>query len=194
MGDPEGELRANLPESAATAAHPSYRDWMRRLTAAVSALAFMGAVAGAAAPVEADDQSHLGAGVGPAAKVKPHTKYQRQAHNATNKHRAAKGLKELRRTDCVQRFAVRQAKKMAQQEHAFHQQLGPIMAQCGLRAVGENVAEGYPSGRSVVNDGWMNSPGHRANILNPAYRLLGIGARKGHDGRWYVAQVFGRKA
>ena len=46
----------------------------------------------------------------------------------------------------------------------------------------------------MVNDGWMNSEGHRANILNPSFRLMGIGARKGHNGRWYVAQVFGRKA
>ena len=46
----------------------------------------------------------------------------------------------------------------------------------------------------MVNDGWMHSPGHRANILNPDYTLMGIGARKGHNGRWYVAQVFGHKA
>jgi uncharacterized protein YkwD len=157
---------------------------VRRLTAAVSALACMGVVAGTAAPVAADAVE----------KLKPHAKYQRQAHSATNKHRAAAGLKELRRADCVQRFAVRQAKAMAQQEHAFHQDLGPVMQECGLNAAAENVAAGYPSGRSVVNDGWMGSDGHRANILNPAYRVLGVGARKGHDGRWYAVQVFGRKA
>ena len=39
----------------------------------------------------------------------------------------------------------------------------------------------------------MNSEGHRANILKPDYRLMGIGARKGSDGLWYVSQVFGRK-
>jgi uncharacterized protein YkwD len=128
------------------------------------------------------------------AKVKPHVKYQRQAYNATNEHRAAEGLKELRRTDCVQRFAVRQAKRMAQREEMYHQDLRPILEECGLSRVGENVAYGYRTGRSVVNRGWMHSPGHRANILNPAYRLMGIGARKGHDGRWYVAQVFGRRA
>lgn len=144
----------------------------------------MGVVAGAAAPVVA----------GVADKPSAQAKYQRQAFNATNRHRAADGLKELRRTDCVQRFAVRQAKAMAQQEHAFHQELQPILEECGLSAVAENVAEGYPTGRSVVNDGWMQSEGHRANILNPAYRLLGMGARKGHDGRWYAVQVFGRKA
>ncbi len=144
----------------------------------------MGVVAGTAAPVESY----------PAEKVTAHAKYQRQAHKATNKHRVARDLAKLRRTDCVQRFAVRQAKTMAQREEMFHQELGPILKACGLRMVGENVAYGYRNGRSVVNDGWMKSDGHRANILNPDFRLMGIGARKGHDGRWYVAQVFGRKA
>lgn len=152
-------------------------------------LAFLGVLVAAPAPVVADHGTDR-----LAAKVKPHVKYQRQAHRATNKHRAAEGLKELRRTDCVQRFAVRQAKRMAQREQMYHQELRPIMEECGLSTVGENVAYGYRTGRSVVDEGWMNSPGHRANILNPAYRLMGIGARKGHDGRWYVAQVFGRKA
>lgn len=138
-------------------------------------------VAGAAAPVASL----------PAEKRPAHAKYQRQAHNATNNHREAHGLTELKRADCVQRFAVRQAKKMARQEQMFHQALAPILEECGLGVVGENVAYGYPTGRSVVNDGWMESAGHRANILNPVYRLMGIGARKGLDGRWYVAQVFG---
>jgi uncharacterized protein YkwD len=39
----------------------------------------------------------------------------------------------------------------------------------------------------------MKSPSHRANILNPSFTLMGIGARKGHNGRWYVSQVFGSK-
>jgi uncharacterized protein YkwD len=39
---------------------------------------------------------------------------------------------------------------------------------------GENIAKGYGSAASVVA-GWMGSPGHRANILNPAYTQMGIG-------------------
>lgn len=39
----------------------------------------------------------------------------------------------------------------------------------------------------------MTSGGHRANILSSSFTVMGIAARKGHDGRWYVAQVFGRK-
>ncbi len=39
---------------------------------------------------------------------------------------------------------------------------------------GENIAAGYTSPASVMN-GWMNSPGHRANILNCAFTEIGIG-------------------
>ena len=84
---------------------------------------------------------------------------------------------------------------MAQQEQMFHQDLGrrdAASASSTPRARTSPTATG--TGKSVVNDGWMNSEGHRANILNPSFRLMGIGARKGHDGRWYVAQVFGRRA
>ena len=155
---------------------------MRRLTAAVSAIACMGIViAGTAAPVEAGSTEKLAA----------HAKYQRQAHNVTNKQRVAHGLTELKRADCVQRFAVRQAKAMAASKTMSHQNLVPILSKCKLAAAGENVAFGYPNGRSVVNEGWMKSLGHRAVILNPVYRLVGVGARKGDDGVWYVAQVFG---
>jgi uncharacterized protein YkwD len=129
----------------------------------------------------------------PAEAATPAATYQNQAFAATNHHRANHHLVTLRRQHCVQTFAVRQARRMARQHRMFHQHLGPILRQCGLSRVGENVAYGYPTGRSVVNDGWMHSPGHRANILDRRYRVMGIGARKS-GGRWYVSQVFGRPA
>lgn len=42
------------------------------------------------------------------------------------------------------------------------------------RAAGENIAMGYPTPAAVV-EGWMNSPGHRANILNASYTTIGVG-------------------
>ncbi len=42
------------------------------------------------------------------------------------------------------------------------------------RAAGENIAYGYRTPRAVV-EAWMNSPGHRANILNGAYTQIGMG-------------------
>ncbi len=52
----------------------------------------------------------------------------------------------------------------------------------------ENIANGYTSPAAVV-EGWMNSPGHRQNILNGALRYLGTGMRD--NGKKYWAQVFG---
>jgi uncharacterized protein YkwD len=42
------------------------------------------------------------------------------------------------------------------------------------RAVGENVARGYPSAASVMA-GWLGSAGHCANLMNPAFEELGVG-------------------
>lgn len=42
------------------------------------------------------------------------------------------------------------------------------------RYMGENIAAGYGSPKAVVA-GWMDSPGHRANILNPNFEELGVG-------------------
>ena len=128
----------------------------------------------------------------PAAAVRPEVAYQRAVLKATNNQRAQHDLVRLKSQDCVQRYAVRQAKRMAGQERMFHQDLTPILLTCGLRKVGENVAYGYATGRAVVKRGWMRSPGHRANILDGEYRVLGVGARRSDDGTWYAAQVFGR--
>ena len=42
------------------------------------------------------------------------------------------------------------------------------------RSAGENIAMGYRTPQAVVT-GWMNSPGHRANILNSSYKRIGVG-------------------
>jgi len=118
-------------------------------------------------------------------------RYETQARAVTNDKRAAHDLKRLKKGACVQRFAERQARRMARQGRIFHQDLGRVMRRCNLSMAGENVAYGYPTGRSVVR-AWMKSPGHRANILNRRYRLLGMAARRG-NGSMYAVQVFGRR-
>ena len=55
--------------------------------------------------------------------------------------------------------------------------------------VAENVAAGYPTPASVMN-GWMNSPGHKANILNCGYRNIGVGVAKSGGGTLYWTQNF----
>ncbi len=120
------------------------------------------------------------------------TQYQNQARAATNNKRAAHDRVKLKRGKCVQRFARKQARRMANQGRMFHQDLGPIRNQCNLSMVGENVAYGYPTGRKVVR-AWMHSKGHRRNILNRKFRLLGMAVRYADDGTPYAAQVFGRR-
>lgn len=133
------------------------------------------------------------AGTWPAAQAaSTASAYQRQAFKATNKQRVERDRIKLRHQQCVQRYAVRWARHMAETEELVHQDLDPIMDDCGLNLAGENIAYGFPSGKSVVNQGWMHSEGHRANILKRDYRLMGIGARRDDDGRWWVSQVFGR--
>jgi uncharacterized protein YkwD len=55
--------------------------------------------------------------------------------------------------------------------------------------VAENIAAGQPTVGRVVQD-WMNSSGHRANILNPRYRRIGVAAYRTTNGTVYWCQQF----
>ena len=57
---------------------------------------------------------------------------------------------------------------------------------------GENVARGQRDAADVMNS-WMNSDGHRANILNCSFKAIGVGAVKGVDGTIVWGQIFGRE-
>jgi len=59
--------------------------------------------------------------------------------------------------------------------------------------IGENIAFGYPDAPSVVT-GWMNSPDHRENILNPNFTEIGVGFAWSAGGLPYATQVFGSRA
>lgn len=59
-----------------------------------------------------------------------------------------------------------------------------------VRNWAENIACGYTMPESVMN-GWMNSSGHRTNILNPALTHLGVSVTYSDSGRRYWVQVFG---
>jgi uncharacterized protein YkwD len=57
------------------------------------------------------------------------------------------------------------------------------------KPVGENIAMGQRTTDEAVND-WMNSPGHRANILNGSYKRIGVAAYQAADGTIYWCQEF----
>ena len=127
------------------------------------------------------------------AHAAPATEYAEKAVKATNAARESNDRTPLKVDDCLRDFARRQAQAMANKQLMYHQDLGPIMETCHLVAAGENVAYGYATGRSVVNQGWMQSEGHRANILSRGFKLVAVAARRSDDGTWYAAQVFGRR-
>ncbi|MDP4183104.1 MAG: CAP domain-containing protein [Bacillota bacterium] len=66
-----------------------------------------------------------------------------------------------------------------------------MMENFGIKfsAAGENIAYGQRTPAEVMN-AWMNSPGHRANILNPSYTNIGVGLAKTSSGVCYWSQMF----
>jgi uncharacterized protein YkwD len=106
---------------------------------------------------------------------------ERQVFDLTNQERAANGLQALTWSDDLANVARAHSKDMADNGFFDHNNLkgqSPFdrMQEYGIRyrAAAENIAYGYTSPEAVV-EGWMNSPGHRANILNPNLTQLGVG-------------------
>jgi hypothetical protein len=99
----------------------------------------------------------------------------------TNQYRSDNGLSPLSIDLDLQEAAQQHSQNMANQDFFSHTGLdGSSSAQRALNAgyessfVGENIGAGYQTPQAVV-DGWINSPGHRANILNTNYNEIGVG-------------------
>lgn len=98
-----------------------------------------------------------------------------------NEQRAANGLKPLTLSAKLSDIARLKSQDMHDKNYFSH--TSPtygspfdMLKQFGVsyRAAGENIAMGYRTPEAVM-DGWMNSPGHRANILNASYTQIGVG-------------------
>jgi uncharacterized protein YkwD len=70
--------------------------------------------------------------------------------------------------------------------------VGTRVTNAGYRwsAVGENIAWGQATATAVMKD-WMNSPGHKANILNCSFKNIGVGMAYNSSRRPYWTQDFG---
>lgn len=105
-----------------------------------------------------------------------------------NEARVSSGLSPLVRADPLDALALEHSQDMAKagilSHDGFDARADTIERSLGSSNVGENVAMGYESAEAFV-DGWLNSPGHRANIMNPSYRRTGIGYCKS-----YATQIF----
>lgn len=129
-------------------------------------------------------------GAGSARAVAP--SFDAQVLRWTNVERSKRGLRPLRAAPCPRRYAAAHTQRLAAQDRLFHQSLRPVVRSCRGRSAAENVAYGGRSlsPRQVVSM-WMKSPGHRANILRPKFKRLGVDTwRSARTGRVYVGQVF----
>ena len=99
----------------------------------------------------------------------------------TNGHRRQAGLKPLRLNEKLSSAAQAHSESMADDDFFSHTGQDGSTPFDRIRSEGyqyktaaENIAAGYSTPKSVVN-AWMNSPGHRGNILNGNFREIGIG-------------------
>lgn len=92
----------------------------------------------------------------------------------TNRYRISHGLSSLRPGESCSRLAKEHTQNMINQRFFDHRNFSERIRRHGLTSGSENIAMGQMNASQVVRD-WMNSPGHRRNILDPRAKFLGVG-------------------
>ena len=130
---------------------------------------------------------------------KDFSNYAKECFDLINKERVANGLDELEWDDTIAEACDIRAQELP--EKFSH--LRPDGELCftafdevgiELSAKAENIAEGYSTPKAAVN-AWMNSPGHKKNILHKSMTRAAIGFYydANSDYKYYWVQLFGRK-
>lgn len=121
-----------------------------------------------------------------------------QVFALTNQDRTAHGLPSLQWSEALAHAAQAHAQMMAQEPSLSHQYPGEPalmdrarLAGVHFQTIAENIAIGWSA--SQIEDGWMHSPPHRKNILDPALNALGVAVvRRG--GQIYAVEDFAETA
>lgn len=122
--------------------------------------------------------------------------FEDQVVKLVNAERSKRGLQTLKSNWELARVARYKSQDMINKKYFSH--TSPtygspfkMMESFGIRfsAAGENIAYGQNTPAEVMNS-WMNSPGHRANILSPSYTTIGCGLAKTSSGVCYWTQEF----
>jgi uncharacterized YkwD family protein len=113
--------------------------------------------------------------------------YAKQVSQLVNQERSKAGLAPLTLDAELSNVAMAKAKDMIENNYFDHQSPTygspfDMMRSFGIdyTAAGENIAKGQASPQAVMND-WMNSPGHRQNILSSNYDSIGVAY---YNGAW----------
>jgi uncharacterized protein YkwD len=98
---------------------------------------------------------------------------QSDAFKIVNDARMKAGLSPLKNDAKLAALAKEHCVNMQKLNILSHDGFDSRMRRSSYSYVGENVAEGYHSAQSLV-DGWLSSPGHRKNIMDPNFRYAGL--------------------
>ena len=122
--------------------------------------------------------------------------YASEVFDLVNQQRSANSQSALTYSTEASRAAQAKAEDMAANNYFSHTSPTYGSAFDMLKAngvsyssAGENIAKGQTSPSSVMK-AWMNSSGHRANILSSSYRSVGIGCAADSSGTLYWVQIF----
>ena len=122
--------------------------------------------------------------------------YEAEVVRLVNEIRVSNGLSTLTHNwelSRVARYKSQDMKNLGYFSHTSPTYGSPfnMMKNFGIsyKTAGENIAKGYSSPKQVV-DAWMNSPGHRANILNSSFTEIGVGYVS--TGNYWTQMFIGR--
>ncbi len=122
--------------------------------------------------------------------------YEQRVVQLVNVEREKNGLNPLVLDSSISNVARAKSKDMADNNYFAHQSptygsAGDMLRNFGINwsAWGENIASGQNTPEQVVN-AWMNSEGHRANILSTNFGKIGVGYVTDSNGTPYWTQMF----
>ena len=115
--------------------------------------------------------------------------YASRIFSLINAERTRRGLQRLRRASCASGYAERWSVQLAHSQKLRHQSLKPMLKSCEAQRGAENIGYGNVTADALMKT-WMASAHHRANILDPKFSTLGVGATRSKSGHWYAVQDF----
>ncbi|HBG2116180.1 TPA: sporulation protein [Clostridioides difficile] len=122
--------------------------------------------------------------------------YQKEVVDLVNIERAKAGLNPLTLDSSISNVATKKSQDMIDNNYFSHNSPTygspfDMLKKFGIsyKTAGENIAMGQKTPKEVVN-AWMNSEGHRKNIMNPNFSKIGVGVAQKSGGSIYWTQIF----
>lgn len=106
-----------------------------------------------------------------------------------NSERSDKSVDSLELDESLCSYAQKHAENMAKKGRLTHSSMSDLSVLAGTGSVAENIAWGQATEEEVMAS-WMNSSGHKQNIMSPRFKKVGFGAKEDSRGRLYWCAVF----